>query len=196
MDEETFNKLLSILDADREQAAIKYENIRQKLITFFRCRNCHSPEDCADTTFKRVAKKISEGIEIYTSDPYSYFCGVARKILLEYRQEQSKLFSLSDNLSSIEHLSYYQPINQLGEEQLSSEQQIQCLEQCLKSFPMQSRRLIVQYYQGETSLKIKNRNKLAQQLGISINSLRIQALRIRQKLRKCVINCHRQLSAT
>lgn len=193
MDEEEFNKLLSALDAERERAAVKYENIRQKLITFFRCRNCHSPEDCADATFKRVAKKISEGIEIYTSDPYSYFHGVARKVLLEFWQEQGKLFSLSDNLSSVEHLSQYQPVNQWGEEQPSSERQVQCLEQCLESLPAQSRRLIVQYYQGETSLKIKNRNDLARQLGISINNLRIQALRIRQKLKTCVISCLRRL---
>lgn len=193
MDEEAFNKLLSVLDPDRERAAEKYEKLRQKLITFFRSRNAYSPEDCADKTFDRVAKKISEGVELYTSNPFSYFLGVARNILLECWQEQIKLSSRLNDLPLADQLSYIQPVSPLGEEE--SEKLLQYLDQCLKSLPKKSCLLIVQYYQGETSTKIKNRKKLARELGISINTLRIKALRIRQKLKDCVTSCLERLTA-
>ena len=192
LDEDSFNKLLQALDEDREKAAAKYKNIHQKLITFFRSHCCASAEDCADLTMDRVAKKISEGFILSKSNPYPFFLGVARNILHEYWAQQAKKSSDFDDNLSVTH----NPLNpnkdgQSTEEELF-EQKMACLDRCLNELTRQNRQLIVEYYQGETSTKIKNRNKLSEQLGIPINNLRIRALRLRQKLKGCVSNCLKQ----
>ena len=109
LDEETFNKLLSALDPDRERAAAKYKIIQQKLITFFRCNQCYSPEDCADTTIDRVARKISEGVKFYKGDASGYFFGVARNVLLEFRHQQVKLYLRLDQLTYGDRFSQNRP---------------------------------------------------------------------------------------
>ncbi len=57
---EAFDTLLACLDRDRDRAAEKYEEIRNALITFFEHRGCLSPEEYADETINRVARRISE----------------------------------------------------------------------------------------------------------------------------------------
>lgn len=74
---EAFDKLLACLDRDRERAAEKYEEIRNALITFFEHRGCLSPQEYADETINRVARRLSEGKEIYANNAASYFYGVA-----------------------------------------------------------------------------------------------------------------------
>ena len=92
-----FVRLLNCLDPDDDKAAIKYEQIRLRLIRFFQFNDCPYSEDCADDVFQRVTSKLSEGIEIKASDPFSYFRGVARNTLLEYwRSGRQKDIALED----------------------------------------------------------------------------------------------------
>src|SRR5207248_454000 len=56
-------------------------------------------------------------------------------------------------------------------------------------FPEDHRDLIIGYYQGEKSNKIKNRQILAERLRIPIGTLRMRALRLREQLEVCVENC-------
>src|SRR5580700_5918445 len=51
---ESLEVFLNYLDADRERAGEKYETIRQKLLTLFRCNGCWTAEDLADETIDRV----------------------------------------------------------------------------------------------------------------------------------------------
>ncbi len=55
-----FDKLLATLDADREQAGVKYESLRARLIKFFEWRNCESAEELTDTVFDRIIGKITD----------------------------------------------------------------------------------------------------------------------------------------
>ena len=57
---EALDGLLECLSADRELAAEAYEEIRRKLITFFEFRGCLTPQDQADETIHRVARRIQE----------------------------------------------------------------------------------------------------------------------------------------
>lgn len=190
LDEDAFNRLLWSLAADRRQAATLYENIRQKLITFFRCHSCLSSEDCADMTMDRVARKISEGIELNPDKPFGFFFGVANNILHEYRAKQARLpIDLASN-SPVE--GFPQNSHETGQPEEEIARQVQCLEQCLEELTPVNRRLILEYYQGQTVVKIKNREKLAKQLGIPINALRIRALRVRKKLKHCIDHCREQ----
>ena len=73
------------------------------------------------------------------------------------------------------------------------DRQIECLKKCLEELPPASRELIIEYYYGETSTRIKNRKSLAQRLGVQTNTLRVKALRIREKLEACFYATFRKL---
>src|SRR4029434_1975050 len=61
---EAFDSLLAAFDPNRESAAQKYLEIRGNLVRFFEWRGCPFPEDHADETFNRVARKIADGEQI------------------------------------------------------------------------------------------------------------------------------------
>src|SRR5215510_12590312 len=86
--QDAFDKLLTSLDEDRDTAGEKYLEIRNNLIRFFEWRGSPFPEDHADETINRIAKKISEGEEI--RNPASYYIGVARMLLLEINRERGR----------------------------------------------------------------------------------------------------------
>src|SRR5262252_671858 len=83
--QDAFDKLLTSLDEDRDAAGEKYLEIRNNLIRFFQWRGTPFPEDHADETMNRIAKRVSEKEEI--RNPASYYLGVARMLLLEINRE-------------------------------------------------------------------------------------------------------------
>lgn len=175
--QEGFDRLLSWLDEDRDQAGKKYEIIRQRLIKIFTCRGCGEAEDLADETIIRVTAKISEVAPHYEGDPILYFFGVARKVHREYLRTQNKRVTpVVVNVTNDEHL-------------------YECLDQCMDRVPEKTRQLVLRYYENEKQAKIDDRKTLADELGIGVNALRIRAHRIRLLLRECVKNCMEQLPA-
>src|SRR5437764_6462297 len=84
MSEESFADLLDWLASDREQAGIKYEEIRSGLIKFFSQRGRSDAEDLADATINRVASRVKEIRKQVYGDPARYFYGVARFMLMEH----------------------------------------------------------------------------------------------------------------
>lgn len=187
---EAFDKLLESLDLDRHAAAEKYERIRQRLANFFEYRGCSSPDDYADITINCAAKKLDEGSQIYSSDPLSFFIGIARNILLEYWEQAPKRASSLDHLPDIEHpRGDVIDIMQRKEELSRSEAELDCLEECLAQSGLENRELIIGYYIGEKGQKIRNRKRLAAELDIAPAALRLRAFRLRAKLEGCVKNC-------
>lgn len=195
---EALDKLLNCLDGDERLAAEKYELIRRKLVVFFESRGCHSSEDCADISITRAARKILEGQTITTANVANYFLGIAGNVLQEYWREVKKMDSpLTDELLMQPRYSVDPEKNkQMAAERLRKEQKAECLERCLQSLSQANRQLIIQYYEGETDQKIKNRKKIAEQLGISSNALGIRALRIRDKLETCCKRCLEQMDVS
>ena len=57
-----------------------------------------------------------------------------------------------------------------------------CLEKCLDKLSPNSRRMIEQYYAEDRRAKIDLRQRIAAELGIGLGTLRLRALRIRDKL--------------
>ncbi len=167
-----FEQLLDWLDADREVAGQKYEEIRRRLIKIFVCRGCIVPEELADRTINRVAGKVQEIAAGYVGNPALYFYGVANKIFLEYLRKMPAPLPVLPSPPSEE-----------------SEQRYGCLEQCVERLSAEHRDLILVYYGGEGRTKIDARKGLAQQLGIEANALWIRAHRIREALRKCMCEC-------
>ena len=56
--EEAFARLLARLDPDAEKAGEKYRALHQKLVKFFDWHGARYPEEGADETLNRVARKV------------------------------------------------------------------------------------------------------------------------------------------
>jgi len=179
---DAFHKLLSSLADDHDAAGQKYLEIRNNLTRFFEWRGCPFPEDHADETINRVAKRIAEGEEI--RNPSSYCVGVARMLLLEINKERVR-----EQQALGEMATALQSVPQAAPEPDQGEERIDCLRTCLKDLPSENRDLIVEYYQGEKGSKIENRKRLTERFGVPVNTLRMRALRLREKLQVCVENC-------
>ena len=176
--EESFTKFLAHLDRDRDRAGEKYEALRLTLVKFFDWRGAHFPEECADETFNRIARKIDSGEVI--RDVATYCRGVARMILLEsLRQPERKNIALDEVTSVVA------PSPELDETDAKRD----CFERCLNDLPAENRRLILEYYRDESRRKIENRRLLAEKLGIPLNAVRSRAQRVRSKLENCVNRC-------
>jgi DNA-directed RNA polymerase specialized sigma24 family protein len=187
--QEAFDRLLACLDGDRPSAARKYEIIRKGLITFFECRGCALPADYADQTFDRVARRLTEGVDIHTTNPSNFFFGVAKRVLREYWDKAPKDPVSLDALSISEGPLTSQSTTALNFYWLTTEPEVECQDQCMAELSAESQALILGYYDGDGHEKCQNRKIIAQELGISPNSLRIRALRIRERLESCVSRC-------
>ena len=69
------------------------------------------------------------------------------------------------------------------------ELEYRCLERCIESLSEENRYLLLKYYGAEGSSKVEQRKRLAEELGIAPNALRIRAYRIRLGLQDCVEKC-------
>ena len=176
--QETFDKLLIALGGDRESGSEKYLEIRNNLTRFFEWRGCSFPEDHADETINRIAKKVAEGEAIL--NPSGYAMGVARLLFLEILKSQQREELALNELGTA---------SEIQVESDDGEARLECLQDCLQTLSPDNRELILQYYQGEKSEKIKNRKKLLEHLGIPVNTLRMRALRLRERLQGCVEQC-------
>ena len=177
LNKEAFDKLLSALGANPDEAAAKYVEIRTNLLRFFEWRGCPFPEDHADETINRVAKRISEGEVVL--NPSSYCVGIARLLLFEIYKERARQQSALNELGNSEFV----------ESDDGNEDSLECLRTCLQSLSTENRELIVGYYEGDKSDKIANRKQLSERLQVPINTLRMRALRLREKLQECLEGC-------
>lgn len=174
---EAFAKFLARLDADEERAGARYEALRLALVKFFDWQGVALAEDLADEALNRVARKIDEGEAL--RDVPSYCHGVARLVLLEYRKSSvHRRVALEDVTPVAPPVEIVEP-----------DERRACLEECLRELPVESRQLILRYYQDDRQQKIDARAALAAQLGIPLNALRSRAQRIRDRLEQCVKRC-------
>lgn len=177
-----FEALLSHLGPDREAAGLQYERLRERLLTVFTYRRCPHPEDLADETMDRVARKLLEmGDSFEGPDPSRFVFGVAWNIAKEsfHRHRDVALPSTWDMADTTKP----------DDEEDAWSRGQRCLEECLRSLGQTDRELVLQYYQEEKRAKIDQRSTLARNRGISANALRLRVHRITLQLRQCVANC-------
>jgi len=180
--QEAFDYLLAKLDADREKAGQKYVCIRRKIVKYFEWCGAAFPDREADETINRVARRIWEGQEVTNLN--AYFYGVARLVFAESVRTRQKE---QEALECAPHLEFSE-----SDVDLESEKRRACLNHCLQALPKERRDLIMDYYQDEKGKKIERRRRLATLLGITLNTLRIRAHRIRLDLETCVRQCVEQ----
>ena len=171
LSQEAFDALLDWLDSDREQAGIKYEQIRSRLIKIFTGRGCVDPEELADETINRVTRKLNEIQNEFTGDRARYFFGVANKIYLEHLRKKTPQSPPPPADSARAELEY------------------RCLERCIAQLSEEDRDLLLKEYGAKGRTQAERRKALADELGISLNALRIRVYRIRVTLKECIEKC-------
>jgi DNA-directed RNA polymerase specialized sigma24 family protein len=179
MTPEMLDTLLESLDADRESAGAKYEELRRKLIRFFEWRGVAFPDEQADETLDRVSKRLTGGVRIGSVSAYAY--EVARLVGLEtFKAPAHAQVALDEAaLGAPEDTG----------EQLEKERRMECLEECLRRLPSESRQLILEYYRGTGLGRIDSRRAFAHRLGLQRDALANRAQRIRNRLEACVAKC-------
>lgn len=188
--QDAFSKLLARFDGDVERAGEKYELTRSQLIKYFECRGCRSPGDLADEAINRVARKIAEGEDIPPQTFSSYFYGVARNISKEHLRDLESAASPLELLAASEHpLKDPSALAEAESGRSRRERRLECLDACVKNFPPETREMLISYYEGEEGVKIRNRKRMAKDLGISLNNLRTRVYRLRERLEKCISEC-------
>lgn len=170
-------RLLARLDADGERAGAEYERLRRVLVKFFDWRGAWPPEECADVTLDRLARRLEQDTEVL--DIRQYAQGIARLVLLE-RQRQPHIASIDEHPDLIDRP---------AAAPAGTDPRHDCLERCLAELPAEARGQILDYYQGERQAKIANRRRLAGTLGLTDNALRSRMLRVRDRLEGCIRGC-------
>jgi len=171
LSQEAFDALLDWLDSDREQAGIKYEQIRSRLIKFFTGRGCIDPEELADETINRVTSKLTEIQKEFTGDPALYFYGVAKLVYMEYLRRKTPQPQSA-------------PIDSVR-----AELEYSCLERCIARLSEEDRALLLKDYGAKGQTQAERRKALADELGVTLNALRIRVYRIRTVLKECIEKC-------
>ena len=172
-----FDALLACLDSDRDIAADRYVQIQRNLVRMFEWRGCSTPDDYADETMNRCARRIAQGEKI--RDLATYSLGVARMLLKEMGRDRSRQARSLDETS--EHFAW-------PEDASDVEHRVEALRLSLEELSHNDRFLILNYYEGDKSKKIKTRKMLAKLFGIGASTLRMRAMRIREKLQLCTQN--------
>lgn len=174
---EALERLLVLLDPDPARADRRYQQLRRRLMRLFEWRGGQFPEDLADETICRVARKLDEGVEIRADDPYRYFCGVAHLVFKEVLRERRRERQLLDPAS------WAPPVQACDE---PDDERMEALQECLDRLAPDARDLILDYHEGERRERIENRRVIAGRLGVPLNALRIRVHRIRGRIERCV----------
>jgi RNA polymerase sigma factor (sigma-70 family) len=185
------------LDSDINRAGERYERIRCGIVKYFECRGCVPAIELADETINRVARKLADGAEIREDSFVSYFYGVARNVFHEHLRSPDRNQAPVDSLPPHQHPAG-NPIELIDrrDEHIELETQLACLDACTELLPPETRKMILSYYEGKQRARIENRRRLAEGLGVPMNSLRIRVHRIREKLEGCLLNCLAQSPAS
>ena len=126
-----------------------------------------------------VMRKIDWLTENYEGDPALYFFGVAKKKHLEQLKRKPPPNP---------------PLPESPPDEIDCASE--CLDNCLKKLNAEDRKLVLQYHEESKGAKIRLRKQLAEELGVSINALRIRIFHLHSDLRQCIDLCMRNVFPT
>jgi len=184
---DAFELLLSALDPNREQAGVKYEQIRRKIIRKLEFEGSSVPEEHADEVFNRVARRLVEGERLDAESPDGYFLQTARFVLSETRRsgKRHRVSGLDDLAVGEEpSLNPFEEIERL-EDKIRRESGLIAIEKCRQELSAEDRRIYDIYEFGSGRERIERRQKLADELGEKIENLRLIVFRVGKKLFQC-----------
>ena len=177
---EEFEKFLAWLNSDLDEAGSKFERIQTRLIQIFIARGCVDAEVLGDEVLNRVCVRIDQ-VKLNYPDPLRCCVGFVDNVHREYLREQRK-----------QDEAIAPPLLRSAVE---LEIEDTCLNECLGQLPKLDRELVERYFQGEKSVKIAGRKKLAVERMLTSNALRIQAFKHRKKFVMCFNACVERVEA-
>jgi len=183
-----FERFLKWLDNGSVSDGDSYLVMQKRLVAYFERKNCSDPDELADDTLARVARRLDQEGDIKADAPAQYCYIVARYVFLEHlRSKEARTISLDDPSANLiaGGLTSAEP----DDESELREKLLTCLEKCTAELGYENKEMIIGYYQGNERTKINNRRSIASKLGISMNALSIRTCRIRDKLEACVKKC-------
>lgn len=168
----SFDSLLAWLDPDRDKAAIKLLKIRSTLESIFARRRCQPIEELADEVISRVTRKLPEVEATYTGSKALYFYGFVEFVYRYHIRSINKPIPLPPPPPD--------PPNEM---------KYRCLDECMGKLTPEERQLLRRYYRDERKVKIDNRKALADELNITMITLRTRAHRLKTIAGKCAREC-------
>ena len=88
--EASLRRLLAWLDAGVDSGGERYEEMRRRLSAYFDRKNCHAPDDLADETLNRIARRLEEEGSLVEGPPARYRYIVAKFVFLEFTREAKR----------------------------------------------------------------------------------------------------------
>jgi RNA polymerase sigma factor (sigma-70 family) len=165
-----WHRFLELLDPDREAAESAYRSLRDRLVSLFRWRGLAAPDDLADEALERAVRHVAAGEAIHSVA--GYVRGVASRLAMEAARREARIEPLADQRA---------PTDRFDHEVAD---RLASLERCLDELPPRTRELVLRYYAGGE--RIADRKRIAEDLGIQLNALRIRIHRVRAALHDCV----------
>ena len=167
--------------ADARSDGEAYVAMHARLSSYFARKGCRAPEELADETLSRVARRLQEEGTIAGMVPAQYCYVTARFVWLEHlRSPDYAPPAITRDPKS--------PVRPAGEDE-ERERWLACLDRCLEQLETSDRAIILEYYSGASSDRIEQRRQLAARLGLTANALAIRASRLRERLRTAVRQC-------
>ena len=177
--EPAFALLLERLDPDPQRAGAAYERLRRALTRFFDWRGAFFPEECADETLDRLARKVVEGVAVVDVEALAH--GIARLVLLEDARARAR--RAPSEAAPPETV----PPGWSASASEEDNPLLGHLEACLETLASGEMRLVLAYYAEPAGIrKIESRRRLAGELQVTDNALRSRVQRLRDRLEACV----------
>ena len=166
------DKFLAWLTPVTQDAGRKYQEIHRCLTAIFVRRGYAEAEELADETIDRVIRRVARDDSFDGDERLPYFVRVAYHVHLERQSKRSVLPP--------------PPVTASAEELEAADR---CLAHCLKRLEPHQREILLQYYRNDRRAKIDCRKRLAEELGLAVEALRLKIHRLKASLRPCLQNC-------
>jgi DNA-directed RNA polymerase specialized sigma24 family protein len=181
--------LFAALHKDPSLAPAEYVRLHKRLTYWFQARKCQHASELADEAIDRAARKLLEMRDIgeAVDSVVAYAFRIAAFVWQEYRrkpQDQPLEGSPSDTLRE---RTWTGNENGIGNEAIHA-----ALDRCLAELSSDQRQLVLGVLLKEKGEKKHERQRLAQEFGMTMAGLYTKAFRIRRALEECI---NRQLAA-
>jgi DNA-directed RNA polymerase specialized sigma24 family protein len=181
-----FERFLRHLDEDRSCAAEMYEDLRRRLHRFFVYNHSCRAEELVDRTLAILEKKIqSEDI----CNVFAYALGIARKVHLAACAELQRITALEDMPRGEDSFADPRTAREDLAERIETQGRLGCLRKCRSTLSSADDKLVIGYYSADGEKQKVHRERLAKEIGVTVNLLRVRTNRIREKLEKCLGKC-------
>lgn len=172
---EGLDRLLLAMGNNRDEAAARYERLRDRLVFYFARRQFVLAESLADEVVDRLANRLSQGERIEVLESYAY--GIARLVAQE--EGRRSIREAEANRHYARNISSVSDIQDEGEIQ-------EAMEACLSRHTEADRRLLMEYYSSRGRVLIDHRRQLAESMGMTPNAFRKRVFRLRRALEVCM----------